>query len=193
MVHSFENRVQPMEQLEDGSYSDYSVNKVRGSALTRGDLSFPKVQQSKLDQGVLFLFEQEIRSFILIFFKEKKKEVRRFPTNRCWRRLLALPLLFFTVKVGLDVSAPSDITDAAASSPPAEPPLPLTHPGDDRRAAALTAAASGMGEAEAEGKLLRPLGVSQPSPLPVSLQEFASWARGNIHKKECCFFEREKR
>lgn len=55
MVHGFENRVQPMEQQEDGSYSDCSVSKVRGSALNPGQ----KVEQSKSDQselgGVVFI------------------------------------------------------------------------------------------------------------------------------------------
>lgn len=87
----------------------------------------------------------------------------------------------------------TDITDAAAASPTAGAPLPPTPPEADLSTAAPTDVASRMEEAEAEVKLVGALEVSGRCPPPLSSQEFASWMRNNIHKKECCFFDRDKR
>lgn len=85
-----------------------------------------------------------------------------------------------------------DITDAAAASPTAEaslPPAPL-------QADVITAdprnIASRMEEAEVEAQLVGALGASERCS-PVSVQDFALWMRTNIHKTECCFFDRDKR
>lgn len=85
-----------------------------------------------------------------------------------------------------------DITDAAAASPTAEAPLPLAPPEADLSTAALTNVACRMEEAGVEVQLVDGLGVSERCS-SVSSQDFASWMRKNIHKKECCFFDRDKR
>lgn len=76
-----------------------------------------------------------------------------------------------------------DITDAAAASLTAEA----------LSSAAPTNAASRMEGAGVELQLVTALGVSERSSLSASLQDFALWMRKNIHKKECCFFDRDKR
>lgn len=78
----------------------------------------------------------------------------------------------------------SGITDAAAGSPTAEAALPLA----DLSTAAPTNVASTM-----EGPPVEPTGVSERCSHPASSQVFALWVRKNIRKKECCFFDRDKR
>lgn len=85
----------------------------------------------------------------------------------------------------------TDITDAAANSPTA--PLPLTPPEADLGTAAPSNVTSGMEESIVEGQRVEPLGMSECCSHPVSLQDFALWMRKNLHKKECCFFDRDKR
>lgn len=87
----------------------------------------------------------------------------------------------------------SDITDAAANSLTTEAPLLLTKPEADLGTTAPPSITSRMEEAKVEGQRVDPLGVSERCSHPVSLQDFALWMKKNIHKKECRFFDRDKR
>lgn len=82
----------------------------------------------------------------------------------------------------------SGITDAAAGPPTAEAALPLTPADTDPSTAAAANVASTM-----EGPPVEPTGLTERCSRPASSQVFALWVRKNICKKECRFFDRDKR
>ena len=75
-----------------------------------------------------------------------------------------------------------DISDAGTASPTAEVLLPLTPLEADLSSAALESLASSIEETKMEAQQEKDF-----------RENFASWMKKNIQKKECCFFDKGAR